>query len=324
MHCESHSDNSQAEAIAKLLSDYSGIVSANASLRELTTFKIGGPAKLLASVTNPENAKMFLQFANDYALPAVCIGGGSNLIIDDKGFNGIVLKMEIDLFEVTGSTVTVGSGMVFDTLIAKSLDSGLTGLEFASGIPGSCGGAVIGNAGCFGHEISEFVKSVTVMNGLGEIQKIDKEDMQFSYRDSILKNSPLVLLSIELLLEEGDLEQAWQTRKDKTELRRVKHPVEAPCAGSYFKNLEPENPGDRRRAAGELLDKVGALEMSVGGASVYRKHANIIINSGNATCVDVLQLADKMQQAVKDKFGVQLIPEVRHLEWNGGKLVINS
>lgn len=324
MHRESHSDNSQTEGIAKLVSDYPEIVSANAPLNELTTFKIGGPAKLLATVTNPDDAKMFLQFANEHALPAVCIGGGSNLIIDDKGFNGIVLKMEIDLFEINGTTVTVGSGMVFDTLIAKTLDSGLTGLEFASGIPGSCGGAVIGNAGCFGHEISEFVKSVTVMNSSGEVQIIKKEEMQFSYRDSILKNNPLVLLSIELLLEKGDLEKAWQSRKDKIDLRRVKHPVEAPCAGSYFKNLESENPGGRRRAAGELLDKAGALEMSVGGASVYQKHANIIINTGNATCEDVLQLADKMQQAVMDMFGVQLIPEVRHLKWNGGKLVINS
>jgi len=324
MHRESRSDNSQTEGIAKLISDYPEIVSANAPLSELTTFKIGGPAKLLAPVTNPENAKLFLQFANEYSLPAVCIGGGSNLIIDDKGFNGIVLKMEIDSLEINGKTVTVGSGMVFDTLIAKTLESGLTGLEFASGIPGSCGGAVIGNAGCFGHEISEFVKSVTVMNGSGEIQIIKNKDMQFSYRDSILKNNPLVLLSIELLLEKGDLGKAWQSRKDKIELRRVKHPVEAPCAGSYFKNLEPENPRDRRRAAGELLDKAGALEMSVGGASVYQKHANIIINTGNATCEDVLQLADKMQQAVKNMFGVQLIPEVRHLEWNGGKLVINS
>jgi UDP-N-acetylmuramate dehydrogenase len=324
MHRESHSDNCQTEGIAKLLSDYPDIVEVNAPLCELTTFKIGGPAKLLATVKNSAHAKMFLKFANKFKIPTICIGGGSNLLIDDKGFDGLVLKMEIDFFEVKQTTVNVGCGMVFDTLIAKTLEAGLTGLEFASGIPGSCGGAVIGNAGCFGHEISEFIKSVTVMNCKGEVKILDNKEMHFSYRDSFLKNNPLVLLSIELSLKNGALDKAIQSRNEKIELRRVKHPITAPCAGSYFKNIDPENLGDRRRAAGELLDKAGALNMKVGGASVYHKHANIIVNSGNASCNDVLQLADKMQSSVNEMFGIQLVPEVRHLEHRGGELVINS
>ncbi len=305
-------------AIAVLAAANPGIVEIDAPLAEFTTFRIGGPALGMIRVRTPAEAQKFLKTASELKIPVAFIGGGSNLLIDDRGFCGLALKMEIVDVEFAGDIVTAGAGLPFDTLIARCLDEGLVGLEFASGIPGSLGGAVVGNAGCYGHEIGEFLVSVTVLHPDGTVATAGPGDLDFGYRHSALKENDDLLLTATLKLGHGDVAAAKAVRAEWIAERSVKHPVTDPCAGSYFKNLEPSEPGGRRRAAGEFLDRAGVHGMQVGGAAVYQKHANIIINTGNATSADVLELAERMKRAVQAEFGIELVPEVRYLPWNSG------
>ncbi len=309
-------------AVAALAAEFPDMIERDVPLSGLTTFRIGGPALGLARIRTPEDALGFLKIARSRGVPVVCLGGGSNLLCDDRGFCGLVLKMEIDTWRVEDEVIVAGAGLPFDEIIARSLDAGLTGLEFASGIPGSLGGAIAGNAGCYGHEIGEFLVRARILTDSGEIRDIEPGAMDFRYRHSILKTGAGLLLEATLRLRRGDVDAARADRDEKIALRRTKHPIADPCAGSYFKNLDPASPGERRRAAGELLDRAGARSMRVGGASVFARHANIIINSGGATCADVLALAEMMKSAVREKFGVELTEEVRHLPWTGSDSII--
>lgn len=282
-------------------------------LATLTTFRIGGPAGLVAPVTNAEQARRFLDFAHRHRLPWTCLGGGSNILGDDDGYAGLVMLVRDRGLRVDGDRVHVGAGWDFDALIAETLRQGLTGLEFASGIPGTLGGAVVGNAGCYGREIGEFVREATVLGPDGTVATVGPEAFGFAYRDSLLKGTGHVVLDVTLALARGDLATAGDERADHLADRRRKHPWDIPCAGSYFKNLPAPAPGERRRAAGILLEQVGAKAMHEGGAAVFEKHANIIVNRGGATCRDVLTLAARMKQAVRERFGEELDEEVRHL-----------
>jgi len=301
--------------ITDLASKYLQQVNIGVPLQDLTTFRIGGRAQGVCRIRTIADAQKFQAFAREQDVPVAILGGGSNILADDRGFCGLVLHLENDLCTVHGDVMRVGAGLNFDRLIEQSLATGLCGLEFASGIPGTLGGAVVGNAGCYGHEISEFVHSATLLRADGRLQQVGPEDLVFAYRSSALKQSGDILLEVELKLNRGDTTAAWRTRQEKIEIRRRKHPVRRPCAGSFFKNLPPARPGGQRRAAGELLEKVGAKTMREGDAAVYEKHANIIVNEGQATCSQVLALADRMQEAVREHFGVTLYPEVRYLPW---------
>ena len=302
-------------ALADLAAAYPGRVESDVPLRDLTTFRIGGPALGLVRVHTPEEAAEFHAGARDRRLPLVALGGGSNLLVDDRGFCGLVLKMELDTFAVDGEEVVAGAGLDFDDLVARSLAAGLVGLEFASGIPGSLGGAVVGNAGCFGHEIGEYLREITLLRPDGRIETVPPAALDLCYRHSALKGSGDLVLQVRLGLGRGDTGGALRVREGNIALRRAKHPWREPCAGSYFQNLPPDEPGGRRRAAGELLERAGVKGLRVGGAAVYPKHANIIVNTGDATCADVLALADLMKAAVRERFGVELREEVRHLPW---------
>jgi len=313
--------NPQAErvlaTIQRLASDYPEQVLLKVPLRDLTTFRIGGPATGVCEIKTPTDARKFQLFAQEHDLPFYTLGGGSNILADDAGFNGLILKIKIDSFEVDGESVRVGAGLNFDQMIAQTLGERLTGLEFASGIPGTVGGAVVGNAGCYGHEISEFILAATVLRPDGRLETIGPEEMGFRYRHSDLKESSDLLMNVVLKLDRGDITRAWETREEKIEIRRQKHPIRRPCAGSYFKNLAPQNLGGNRRAAGELLELAGAKSLRVGDAAVYEKHANIIVNEGRATSSDVLALANLMKDAVLAKFGLRLQEEVRYLTSGG-------
>jgi len=282
-------------------------------LSELTTFRIGGPAGLVCPVENADLARGFLDFAVASGLPWTCLGSGSNVLADDAGYRGLVLLVRSRAFTEAGDTVRVGAGWDFDALVAETLRRGLTGLEFASGIPGTVGGALVGNAGCYGREISDFLREATVLRVDGRVEVLAPADFAFAYRTSALKERGDVVLELELELERGDLEAAAQERAEHLSDRRRKHPVRLPCAGSYFKNLPPAAPGEWRRPAGRLLEEAGCKGMREGGAEVYEKHANIIVNRGGATSRDVLVLAERMKQAVRDRFGEELEAEVRHL-----------
>ncbi|MFH1844744.1 MAG: UDP-N-acetylmuramate dehydrogenase [bacterium] len=302
-------------AIDSLRGQFPAQLLVDVPLRELTTFRIGGPALGVGLIQTHDDARKFQAIAAEHDLPLAFLGDGSNVLADDRGFCGLILKMEVPTFEIHGDTVTVGAGVRFDNLIERCLAAGLVGLEFASGIPGTVGGAVVGNAGCYGHEISEFLVAATVLRADGRLETVGPEDLVFSYRNSRLKGSTDLLLEAELQLRQGDNTAALQARQEHLASRGRKHPVHEPCAGSYFQNLPPRISGGKRRAAGELLEAVGAKEMQVGGAAVFAKHANIIINADGASCRDVQALAARMRTAVADRFEVQLQEEVRYLSW---------
>jgi UDP-N-acetylmuramate dehydrogenase len=299
--------------LAESLQGGCGQVQLACPLSGLTTLRIGGPAGLVCAVENIDAARRFLDLAAGHGLPWTCLGGGSNVLADDSGYAGLIMLVRTRELEVRGDTVRVGAGWDFDAVIAETLRQGLTGLEFASGIPGTVGGALVGNAGCYGHEIGEFLVEATVLRTDGRLEILGPADLGFAYRTSALKGRGDVVLDLVLALERGDVAAAAALRAEHIADRRRKHPWDQPSAGSYFKNLPPPRPGERRQAAGALLEAVGAKDMRVGGAAVFPRHANIIINTGDATAADVLTLADRMRQAVRQRFGVDLEPEVRHL-----------
>ena len=296
-----------AAAVAALASRHGERMDLAVPLSRLTTLRIGGPARAVCRLHTPDDARRFLENAREHEIPAVCLGGGSNVLADDAGFEGLVLRVATTDLAVRGDTVVAGAGHDFDALVVATLQAGLVGLEFASGIPGSLGGALVGNAGCYGHEISEFLVEATVLRADGRVETVGPEDFAFAYRHSVLKDSGDLVLEAVLRLRRGDTAAAGETRADIVAERRRKHPVDLPCAGSYFKNLP------RGRAAGALLEQVGAKEMREGDAGVFERHANIIVNLGTATSADVLTLAERMKTAVASEFGIDLREEVRHL-----------
>jgi len=307
-------DRRQVAALLRVLADANPqTLELGVSLRDLTTLRIGGPAAGLCRIVNSEQASRFQAFARSNGVPIYYLGGGSNVLADDAGFSGLILKVEIATYEPRENRLRVGAGLDFDTVIARTLADGLVGLEFASGIPGSLGGAIVGNAGCFGHEIGEFLTEATVLRPDGSLEIVGPEAFAFGYRHSAMKDSGSLLLEAVLDLRDGDTVAALADREAKLALRREKHPPAEGCAGSYFQNLPPDRPGGRRRAAGELLDAAGARSMRVGDAAVFAHHANIIINAGAARSRDVLQLAEQMKAAVRERFGVELVEEVRYL-----------
>jgi len=294
--------------------DLQSLVRPSVPLKTLTSLQVGGPAALLCPIRNPEQAVRFHALAAERALPFFILGGGSNVLADDRGFGGLILQVATDYLEPRGDTVRVGAGYSFDGLIAGTLDLGLTGLEFASGIPGTLGGALVGNAGCYGHEIGEFMVEALLLRPDGRLETVGPEDFGFRYRETDLRETGTVVLEAVLRLQRGDVDQAARMRTEKILDRRAKHPVDLPSAGSWFRNLPPAEAGGRRRAAGVLLEQAGAKEMSEGDARVFPKHANMIINAGRATSADILKLAARMKTAVREKFQVELIEEVRYLE----------
>lgn len=282
-------------------------------LSQLTTLRIGGPVGLLCQVTNPTVAQRFQALARETGSPYSVLGGGSNILAADEGYPGLILQVATRDFEVAGRRVTAGAGWIFDELIARTLQGGLTGLEFASGIPGTLGGALMGNAGCYGHEIAEFLVEATVLLADGRLERLRADEFGFRYRATSLRERGHVLLDATLQLTEGDAAKASRERDRLITDRRRKHPIDLPTAGSYFRNLEPAQAGQPRRPAGELLEQVGAKKMREGDAAVFASHANMIVNLGRASCADVLKLADRLKLAVRERFAVELVEEVRHL-----------
>jgi UDP-N-acetylmuramate dehydrogenase len=293
-------------------------------LRHHTTFRIGGPADYFYTAHTADELVTALRTARELELPVFLLGGGSNLLVSDEGFRGLVVRNGIETLEFDGAAVHVGCGKDFLELINACRDRAIAGLEFAAGIPGSVGGALFGNAGCYGQDIGSFTIECTIATLDGAVVETQPAAwFEFAYRDSRLKRDPRVLLTCLLRLRAGDPAASAREIEEKLEIRRVKHPqwrVE-PTAGSYFKNLPPDwqmpgaklSPGTRRVAAGQLLDECDCRGLRVGGAMVFAKHANIIVNGGQATARDVLELAAEMKRRVREKFGVTLEEEVMFL-----------
>ena len=293
-------------------------------LRHHTTFRIGGPADFYFAARTEEKLVGALAAAHAAGLPVFLLGGGSNLLVSDDGFRGLVIRNAIETIEFDGTAAHVGCGADFLELICRCRDQELSGLEFAAGIPGSVGGALYGNAGCYGQDIGSFTIECThvALDGSG-VETRPASWYQFAYRDSRLKREPRVLLTCMLQLRRGERDAIQKVIDEKLEIRRVKHPqwrVE-PTAGSYFKNLPPDwrmpgaklSPGTHRVAAGQLLDECGCRGLRVGDAMVFSKHANIIVNAGRASALEVLELAEIMKTRAREKFGVELEEEVMFL-----------
>ena len=289
----------------------------NISLSDYTSFKIGGPAAFLVKPDTTKKIASILSVAHKYAVPTLVLGGGTNLLVSDEGFEGLVIApcLKSIVIDKENDAVEVGASVGSSELALHLIKNALAGLEFAAGLPGTVGGAVAGNAGCFGGSFGDVLASATVVLSDGQILKVDKRDwFEFGYRHSCLSKIKAVVTSLKFNITDGSQELLNKVAADHLALRAERHPHKrVKTAGSYFKNLPPLLPGQRRRAAGALLDQVGAKSMHVGDAAVFEKHANIVVNMANASAKDVLKLTWNMAKLVKDRFNTVLVPEVRFI-----------
>lgn len=270
-----------------------------------TSFHIGGPAELMAQPQSEAELQSLLLKAAEAAVPVTLVGNGSNLLVRDKGIRGLVIKLGSMLrdIKVSGNVLTFGSGVSLAQASKKAAELGLSGMEFAVGIPGSIGGAVYMNAGAYDGEMSKVVKSVRVMNAAGEVSELSASELDFGYRHSALQGSGKIVTSVTVELPAGDKQAIAEKMADFSNRRITKQPLELPSAGSMFKRP----PG---YFAGTLIDQTGLKGYTVGGAQVSTKHAGFVVNIGGATAADVLQLISDVQAKVFAAHGVHLEPEV--------------
>lgn len=270
-----------------------------------TSFHIGGPAELMAQPQSEAELQSLLKKAAEAAVPVTLVGNGSNLLVRDKGIRGLVIKLGSMLrdIKVSGNVLTFGSGVSLAQASKKAAELGLSGMEFAVGIPGSIGGAVYMNAGAYDGEMSKVVKSVRVMDAAGEVSELSAGELDFGYRHSALQGSSKIVTSVTVELAAGDKQAIAEKMADFSNRRITKQPLELPSAGSMFKRP----PG---YFAGTLIDQTGLKGYTVGGAQVSTKHAGFVVNIGGATAADVLQLISDVQAKVFAAHGVHLEPEV--------------
>jgi len=285
----------------------------NEPLGPYTTFGIGGPADFFVRARTPEMLVWAYNSARELGLRYFILGGGSNILVGDDGFRGLVIRSELTEMLRDGDRVTVGSGVKFDALVDWAADHNLEGLAFAAGIAGSVGGAIYGNAGCYGREIGDLVVEATLMTPSGELKIADREYCGFRYRHSRLKDSGDIVLTVTLQLRPGDREQVRKEADEHRQHRALRHPTNDCSAGCFFKNIEDAGAPHGKIAAGQLLEQVGAKTEREGGAAVHAGHANILINAGGATAEEVLTLARRLRRKVKDKLGYELSREIIYL-----------
>lgn len=270
-----------------------------------TSFHIGGPAELMAQPQSEAELQSLLLKAAEAAVPVTLVGNGSNLLVRDKGIRGLVIKLGSMLrdIKVSGNMLTFGSGVSLAQASKKAAELGLSGMEFAVGIPGSIGGAVYMNAGAYDGEMSKVVKSVRVMDAAGEVSELSAGELDFGYRHSALQGSSKIVTSVTVELAAGDKQAIAEKMADFSNRRITKQPLELPSAGSMFKR-------PLGYFAGTLIDQTGLKGYTVGGAQVSTKHAGFVVNIGGATAADVLQLISDVQAKVFAAHGVHLEPEV--------------
>lgn len=275
------------------------------SMAAHTTFRVGGPADCLVELENAEQLQKVQRYLNQVEIPYVVLGNGSNVLVSDEGYRGIVLQVgsKMSRILVEGNCIIAQAGALMSQVARIAYEHGLTGFEFASGIPGTVGGGVVMNAGAYGGEMSQVVTKVTVVNPQGEIMELDNATMEFGYRYSTIKNQPFVVTEVSYELKQGNPEEIKAAMDDLAMRRREKQPLEYPSAGSTFKRPEGH-------FAGALIMDAGLRGFQIGGAKVSDKHCGFVINAGNATAADVMDLIREVQARVKEKFQVDLEPEV--------------
>jgi UDP-N-acetylmuramate dehydrogenase len=314
------------EARARLAGIPNVTVLTGVPLSRYTRFGIGGPADLYAETGDVEAFVAALEAARSSGLPTVVIGGGTNLIVSDGGFRGIVLRYRGERLTASGNHVTAEAGAVLEDLVDFAIERGLRGLETLAGIPGSAGAAVYGNAGAYGHSISERVTSVRFYDG-SRVRNFDRAACQFEYRESVFKrHKDWVIFSAELLLEPADPAELRRTADGIVKVRNEKFPVTMKCAGSVFKNLMvqdlpaeaaaqiPEGVARERKVpAAWFLEQVGARGLVRGDIHVASYHANLIYNAGAGTAADLRALIRELKARVRVRFGIELEEEVQYV-----------
>ena len=277
----------------------------NVRLSEYTTMRVGGNARYFAEVTRAEDVPELLLFAEKQNLPLLVLGNGSNTLVRDGGFEGLVLHFgdSFAQIKVEGTKIIAQAGAKLPAVAREAAEHSLTGFEFAGGIPGSVGGAVFMNAGAYGGEIAQVLESVTLLED-GQIRTLSVDEMELSYRHSRLNRTGGLVLEAVFRLKAGNPQEISQLMSDFTNRRREKQPLQYPSCGSFFKR-------PKGYFAGALIEQANLKGYRVGGAQVSEKHAGFIINTGSATARDVLELMKYVQKTVSDRFGVMLEPEVR-------------
>ena len=275
-------------------------------MKNHTTFKTGGPADFLLLPQSVEEIKDIIKICREKKIPYYVIGNGSNLLVSDKGMKSVVIKISKNLSHVhiDGNTVIASAGVLLSTLSDKVLKESLTGLEFASGIPGTLGGAITMNAGAYDSEMKNVVKSCRVLDEEGNIIELSLDELELGYRDSIIQKRDYIVLEVTLELEKGDYDEIKAKIDEFTKRRTSKQPLHLPSSGSTFKRPVGYY-------AGKLIQDAGLKGFKIGGAQVSELHSGFIVNVDNATADDVLNLIKYIQKTVFEKFGVELEPEVR-------------
>lgn len=270
-----------------------------------TTFRVGGPAKCFVRIENQKQLSDVVCFLRKVGREFFLLGNGSNLLVSDKGYDGIILKLSGDFerIEVNGDRIVCGAAALLAQVARQAAAASLTGMEFASGIPGSLGGAMVMNAGAYGGEMSMITESVTVLSPEGEIMTLDNDTMEFAYRSSVIRGSGFIVMGAELKLQPGDINEINAVMADLRQRRISKQPLEYPSAGSTFKRPEGY-------FAGKLIMDAGLRGYSIGGAAVSEKHCGFVINKGNAAASDIYDVICTVQDTVKERFNVNLEREV--------------
>lgn len=274
-------------------------------MRRHTTFKIGGNADVLVKVKSIDELKQVLLLAREFDTPYFVLGKGSNLLVSDKGIEGMVISLAgINDITINGNRVVCGAGASLRSVCVAVQKASLSGLEFAYGIPGTIGGALYMNAGAYGGELSQVLESVTVMDEKGDLYLVPAGDAGFSYRHSIFQENGSIIVKAVFRLEHGDKDAIHIRMQDYMQRRKASQPLELPSAGSTFKRPEGHY-------AGALIENSGLKGYCVGGAAVSQKHAGFVVNVENASAKDVKTLIREIQDIVYERFGVRLEPEVR-------------
>ena len=283
-----------------------GTVLTEEPMRMHTSFQIGGPAEIFVQPATGDEVRQAICLAKEEQIPFFVVGNGSNLLVSDDGFRGMIVQIGRNLQEISveDNVIYAQAGALLSRVARTALEHGLTGMEFAAGIPGSLGGAVAMNAGAYGGEMKDILKDVEVLTPDGEIKILSLEELDLSYRHSCIFEKDYIVLSVHLQLEQGDKTVIRNRMDELARARREKQPLEYPSAGSTFKRPEGY-------FAGALIQDAGLKGYTVGGAQVSEKHSGFVVNRGGATAEEVLFLIKQVQKKVKSRFGVTMEPEVR-------------
>ena len=277
-------------------------------MRNHTTFRVGGPAEFFVQPKTAQEVQGLVKLCKEKEVPYYIVGNGSNLLVSDKGYRGVIIQIfkEMNQIQIEGELVKAQAGALLSAIASKALEAGLAGFEFAAGIPGALGGAGVMNAGAYGGEMKDVLREVTVLTPEGEVLAIPDEELELGYRTSIIAKKGYIVLEAVMRLQKGEKEEIKARMDELKEKRISKQPLEYPSAGSTFKRPEGY-------FAGKLIQDAGLQGFSVGGAQVSMKHCGFVINKDNATAADVAELMRKVSEQVEEKFGVRLEPEVKRL-----------